>query len=377
MRSLRDTRIHKDPETPDRIVSTRARGCVMVVVVIGGGIVGCFMAYEMAKRGREVFLLEKEKALGEHTTTRNSGVIHGGIYYPLGSLKARFCVRGRHLTYQFLRDHDVPHRKCGKLIVALSDAEVTELEDLKHLGDGNGVENLKIIDDTDARKKEPRVRCKAALFSPETGLLDMASYIRTLERVLKGLGVSIVKQCEVLSISEENVVATTRGKMEGDVLINAAGLHGDNIGRLCGLKGFEIIPFKGDYYSTTEEVVQGLVYPVPGSTLGLGIHLTPTFGDEVLIGPSVLQVSNKEDYEIRTPRKEFEQGARAMVPDLDIRRIQPGFSGNRPKVHCHGKLNPDFVIERQDGGRIHLLGIESPGLTSAPALAEHVADLIA
>ena len=348
----------------------------MVVVVIGGGIVGCFVARQMVGKGRDVFLLEKEKALGEHTSTRNSGVIHGGIYYPHGSLKARFCVRGRRLTYEFLRDHSVPHRKCGKLIVALNGKEIEDLGDLKDLGEGNGVENLRLIDGTEAQKIEPRVRCMAALHSPETGLMDMAAYMRTVERILKGLGVTIVKQCQVLSISEENVLTTTRGEIESDILINAAGLHSDCIATMCGLDRYKIVPHKGDYYSTTEDAVRGLVYPVPGSTLGLGVHLTPTFGEEMLIGPSVLEVSDKEDYEIRTPREEFEQGARAMIPDLDLGKIYPGFSGNRPKVYDHGELKTDFIIQRQEKRRVHLLGIESPGLTSAPALAEYVESLI-
>jgi L-2-hydroxyglutarate oxidase LhgO len=291
-------------------------------------------------------------------------------------MKAKMCVRGRHLTYQFLKEHDVPHRKCGKLIVALNDKEVKDLEELKRLGDGNGVENLHIIDGKDAEKAEPRLRCLGALRSPETGLLDMAAHIRTVEKVIKGLGVTVVKQCEVLSISENNVVETTRGEIEGDIVINAAGLYSDSIARMCGLQAYEIVPFKGDYYNTTEQVVKGLVYPVPGSTLGLGVHFTPTFGDEIMIGPSVVQVSDKEDYDIKTPREEFEQGACAMVPDLNLERMYPGFSGNRPKVYRHGELIPDFIIEKQESGRIHLLGIESPGLTSAPALAEHITGLL-
>jgi L-2-hydroxyglutarate oxidase LhgO len=348
----------------------------MVVVIVGGGIVGCFVARQMAKNGREVFLLEKEKALGEGTSTRNSGVIHGGIYYPNGSLKAKTCVRGRHLTYAFLQDHSIPHRKCGKLLVALNDKECKDLEHLKDLGERNGVENLRLIDGPAVRKIEPRVRCLAALHSPETGLVDMAAYMRAIERVLKGLGVTIVKQCEVLSIDEQNVLTTTRGEIETNVLINAAGLYSDWIATMCGLEGYEIVPYKGDYYSTTEKVITALVYPIPGSTLGLGIHLTPTFGEEILIGPSVFRVEDKDDHEIRTPRDEFEQGALALVPDLDVGRMYPGFSGNRPKVFHHDELQTDFIIERQDKGRIHLLGIESPGLTSAPALAEYVEGLI-
>ncbi len=159
-------------------------------------------------------------------------------------------------------------------------------------------------------------------------------------------------------------------------MINSAGLYSDKIAKMCGLEGYEVVPYKGDYYSTTEEVVRGLVYPVPGSPLGLGIHLTPTFGEEILIGPSVVRIGDREDYDIRTPREEFEQGARAMIPSVDLRRLYPGFSGNRPKVYRDGELQTDFIIEMQEGGRIHLLGIESPGLTAAPALAEYVAGMI-
>ncbi len=348
----------------------------MSVVIIGGGIVGCHIAYRLVNEGREVFLLEKERALGEHTSTRNSGVIHGGMYYPHGSLRARLCVRGRHLTYEFLRKHTIPHSKCGKVIVALNPEELKSLERLKDLGESNGVENLNLVDEAAVQRLEPRVRCLAGLHSPETGILDMAAYMRTMEKVLKGLGVTLVKQCRVLSVDDHNTLATTRGDMEADILINSAGLYGDAIATLCGLEGYEIIPYKGDYYNTTEEAIRGLVYPVPDSPLSLGIHLTRTLGDEILIGPSVVKVTDKEDYKIRTPRKEFEAGALAMIPDFNTERIYPGYSGNRPKLYYHGDLQTDFVIVKQEPMRVHLLGIESPGLTAAPAIAESVAEII-
>jgi L-2-hydroxyglutarate oxidase LhgO len=348
----------------------------MDVAVIGGGIVGCHIAYRLAKEGKEVFLLEKEKALGEHTSTRNSGVIHGGIYYPQGSLKARLCVRGRHLTYDFLKNHDIPHWKCGKIIVALVASELKALEELKKRGEDNGVENLRVIEENEIQKIEPRVRCLAALHSPETGILDMAAYVRVIERLLKGLGVTIVKQCKVMCIDDQNTLTTTRGEMETKVAINAAGLYSDNIARMCGLEGYEILPHKGDYYNTTEEVIRGLVYPVPDSPYSLGIHLTRTLGEETLIGPSAVQVSDKDDYEIKTPREEFEKGALAIIPDLNIHRIYPGYSGNRPKVYYQGELQTDFVILKQEEKRVHLLGIESPGLTAAPAIAEYVSKMI-
>jgi L-2-hydroxyglutarate oxidase LhgO len=348
----------------------------MDVAIIGGGIVGCHVAYRLAKEGKEVFLLEKERALGEHTSTRNSGVIHGGIYYPQGSLKAQLCVRGRHLTYEFLRSLDIPHWKCGKIIVALVTSELRALEELKKRSEDNGVENLRVIEKNEVQKIEPRVRCLAALHSPETGILDMAAYMRTIERMLKGLGGTIVKQCEVLSIDDHNTMRTTRGEMEAEMIINAAGLYSDNIAKMSGLEGYEIIPHKGDYYNTTEEVIRGLVYPVPDSPHSLGIHLTRTLGEETLIGPSAIQGSDKDDYEIKTPREEFEKGALAMIPDFNIQKIYPGYSGNRPKLYYHGELQTDFVIQRQERGRIHLLGIESPGLTAAPAIAEYVAKML-
>jgi L-2-hydroxyglutarate oxidase LhgO len=348
----------------------------MAVVVIGGGIVGCHIAYHLAKDHREVFLLEKEKTLGEHASTRNSGVIHGGIYYPHGSLKARLCVRGRHLTYEFLRKHDIPHWKCGKIIVALMAEELKRLKDLKDQGEVNGVENLRLLEKSQIRNIEPRVRCLAALHSPETGILDMAVYMRTLEKVLKRSGVTVVKQSEVLSVDDHNTLMTTRGEMEAEIIINAAGLYSDHIAKMCSLEGYEIVPYKGDYYNTTEEVVRGLVYPVPDSPYTLGVHLTRTLGGETLIGPSVVQVTDKEDYEIRTPREEFEKGGLSMIPDFNTHRLYPGYSGNRPKVYYKGELQNDFVIQSQANGRVHLLGIESPGLTAAPAIAEYVAKML-
>jgi L-2-hydroxyglutarate oxidase LhgO len=338
--------------------------------------VGCHIAYRLAKEGKEVFLLEKEKALGEHTSTRNSGVIHGGIYYPRGSLKAGLCVRGRQLTYEFLQNHDIPYWKCGKIIVALVNSEWKALEGLKNQGDDNGVENLRLLDGAEVRMIEPRVRCLAALHSPETGILDMAAYMRVMEKLLKGMGVTVVKQCKVLSIDGKNTLGTTRGEMEAEMIINAAGLYSDCIAKMCGLEGYEIIPRKGDYYNTTEDVVRGLVYPVPDSPHSLGIHLTRILGGEILIGPSAVQVLDKEDYEIKTPREEFEKGALAMIPDFNIHRIYPGYSGNRPKLFYHGELQTDFVIRKQEEERIHLLGIESPGLTAAPAIGEYISKIM-
>ncbi len=346
------------------------------VAVIGGGIVGCHMAYRFAKQGYETFLLEKEGALGEHTSTRNSGVIHGGIYYASGSLKAKLCVRGRHLTYDFLKEHAIPHRKCGKLIVALEEKELGGLEKLWKQGELNGVENLKMIDANAVHNLEPRVKCLAGLHSPETGILDMAAYIRRMERILTDAGVTIVKRCSVVSVSDRNRLVTSRGEMEADILINAAGLHSDEVAVMCGIEGYRIVPFKGDYYNTTEEVIRTLVYPVPESTVSLGVHLTRTLGGETLIGPSAVRVEDKEDYGIRTPREEFEKGALAIIPDFDIGRIYAGYSGNRAKVAFQGEIQTDFLILRQEPGRIHLLGIESPGMTAAPAIAEYVAGLI-
>jgi len=349
----------------------------MAVVVVGGGIVGCHLAHRLAKEGKEVYLLEKEKALGEHTSTRNSGVIHGGMYYEPGSLKARLCVRGRHLTYEFLENHAIPFSKCGKVIVALREEEFGALESLRDRGVENGVENLRLLEGPEIRAIEPRVKCLAGLRSPETGVLDMAAYIRAMEKLLRESGVTIVKQCKVLSFDDHSrTLKTGRGEMEADVLINAAGLYSDEIANLCGLEGYEIVPYKGDYYNTTEDLVRGLVYPVPDSPHSLGVHLTRTMGEETLIGPSVLRGSEKEDYEIRTPRQEFVEGARAMVPDLNIQRIYPGYSGNRPKVYYQGVLQTDFVIRGHGREQVHLLGIESPGLTAAPAIAEYVTGIV-
>ena len=204
----------------------------------------------------------------------------------------------------------------------------------------------------------------------------MAGYMRTMERILQEKGVTIVKKCKVLAVAEDNTLTTTRGEMKAELMVNATGLHSDELASMCGVEGYEIVPHKGDYYNTTENVIQGLVYPVPDSSLSSGIHLTRTLDRETLLGPSLSKVEEKEDYDIKTPRHEFEEGTRKIIPDIDIQRIYPGYSGNRPKVYYRGQLQTDFVIEKQGQNRVHLLGIESPGLTAAPAIAEYVVQLL-
>jgi glycerol-3-phosphate dehydrogenase len=367
------------------------------IVIIGGGVVGCAIARALSEKWDDVFLLEALPKLGLGASTRNSGVIHSGLYYVRGSLKARHCLRGNRLTYEFCASHGVPHRKIGKLVVASSANEAEALSALVENGRSNGVEDLRIIDRAAIHAREPHIAGHHAIEVPSTGIVSSEDLVKAYARVATDQGANIVMQAKVdrLEALRETIrVTSTVGEIETACLINSAGLFADDVAGLLGSKMAEhrIYPVRGDYYEVARakrDLVRGLVYPLPHPGLmGLGVHFTRTLWGNVLLGPSARYVDDKNDYERdRVPVEEFARGAKRLLPELEIGDLTPAHSGIRAKLSPPPDSNTgkspstavaDFIIQRDPEipRAIHLMGIESPGLTSAPAIAEHVRELV-
>ncbi len=347
----------------------------MVIVVVGGGVVGSWIALELSNfAGNEIFLIEKEPSLWFHTSTRNSGVIHSGIYYEYHTLKRIFCIEGAKKSYEFFKKYNIEHNISGKLIVASSEEEIDTLKSLKENGDFNGVPDLKLISRNEILKVEPFCKSEYALYSPWTGVVNCSDYYRKMEALLQERKVNIITKCEVTKV-EQNIVYSSRGELKFDFLINAAGLHSDNIAKSSGLEDFQIVPFKGEYYSLNDPKVNGMIYPVPGQQNHLGIHLTRSAYDEIWIGPTSYQTISKDDYSLSQGIDIFIDACRMLLNDFEERKVSEGFSGIRPKCFHQSSYIKDFLIFRKSN-KIHLLGIESPGLTAAPAIANYINKLI-
>jgi len=351
-------------------------------VVIGAGVVGLAVARALALAGREVVILESEDAIGTHTSSRNSEVIHAGIYYPKGSLKARACVAGRELLYEYCVSHGVPHRRTGKLIVATSDSQLAELKSIQEKAHGNGVTDVVWMTRQQALALEPELRCVAALYSPSTGIIDshalMLAYLGDAEAKGAMLGLkSPLERCEVVSdgfVLQESIHART--------LVNSAGLKAPSVARMIRGYPADKAPgefyAKGNYYSLNRKnPFSRLVYPVPEPG-GLGVHVTLDLAGQARFGPDVEWV-DRISYEVDPRRAErFYAAIRRYWPGLPDASLSPGYAGIRPKIAGPKDPAPDFAIQgpREHGvpGLVHLFGIESPGLTASLALAGMVLD---
>jgi L-2-hydroxyglutarate oxidase LhgO len=351
-------------------------------VVIGAGVVGLAVARALALAGREVVILESEDAIGTHTSSRNSEVIHAGIYYPKGSLKARSCVAGKELLYEYCVSHGVPHRRCGKLIVATDEKQLDELKGIQAKAHANGVPDVVWMSRNQALALEPELRCVAALYSPSTGIIDshalMLAYLGDAEA--KGAMLALkspLEKCEIVSdgfVLQESIHAKT--------LVNSAGLKAPTVAK--SIKGYpaEKAPgefyAKGNYYSLNRRnPFSRLVYPVPEPG-GLGVHVTLDLGGQARFGPDVEWVE-KIDYDVDPRRADrFYAAIRRYWPGLPDASLSPGYAGIRPKTAGPKDPVPDFEIQgpRKHGvpGLVHLFGIESPGLTASLALAGMVLD---
>ena len=343
-------------------------------VVVGGGVVGLAVAAELAGRFGRILLLERLPRLGEGASTRNSGVVHSGIYYPPGSLKARLCVEGSRLLHAFCAERGVPLRRCGKLVVASEASEVPALERLKAQGMSNGVEGLEILDRGGLKDIEPEAEGVAALRVPSASILDAGELVRALAACAREKGVEILTGVEVSALEPDGkgiLVRSSQGDLRVRQAFNCAGLFSDRFQRRR-----PVHPCRGEYAEVVPAragLVRGLVYPAPHEGPGLGVHFTRTVAGGLLVGPNARYVSGKEDYESgRLPVEAFLEPARRLVPALQAGDLRPSYAGIRAKLAPEGDAGfRDFVLEAQDEARglIHLSGIESPGLTACLALA--------
>jgi L-2-hydroxyglutarate oxidase LhgO len=360
------------------------------VVVIGAGVVGLAIGRALARSGREVIVLEKNAAIGAETSSRNSEVIHAGIYYTPGSLKAHLCLRGRERLYSFCEAKGIAHRRCGKLIVAVSSEQAVLLETLETTAQANGVEDLRWIDGEELKAMEPAVVGAAALLSPSTGIVDGHALMLALQGDLEEAGGQVALRSEFSHGRYEGNAARLAVSSEGELLeldarlvINAAGLHAARVARAFeGLESQRVPQIhyaKGNYFMYQgRSPFNHLVYPLPEEG-GLGIHATLDLAGRTRFGPDV-EWCNGIDYTLDPARADaFYAAVRRYWPGLEDGTLAPGYVGVRPKLSGPGESPADFVVEAvgDDGGRVvHLFGIESPGLTSALALGEHVLELI-
>jgi L-2-hydroxyglutarate oxidase LhgO len=358
-------------------------------VVIGAGVVGLAVARALAAQGREVLILEGADAFGTGTSSRNSEVIHAGIYYPRNSLKARFCVAGRDQLYAFCQDHGVAHRRCGKLIVATSPEQLPELEKIRAAARGNGVD-LDLWSAAQACAAEPRLRCVGALHSPFTGIIDSHSYMLALLGQAENRGATLVCESRVTGIRIEPDALLVSVNDEGPALsartvVNCAGIYAPQVAAL--MEGFprQHIPTayfaKGNYFTLAgRSPFERLVYPVPEPG-GLGVHLTLDLAGRARFGPDVQWVETPE-YTVDPRRADrFYAAIRAYWPGLADESLQPAYAGIRPKISGPAAPAADFRIDGPGvhgvPGIVNLFGIESPGLTASLAIADHVAALTA
>jgi len=365
------------------------------ITIIGSGVIGLAVAAQVASQDREVYVLEKNETFGLETSSRQSGVIHSGIYYPEGSLKAKMCVAGNRILYQLCEEYGIGYRRLGKLIVATSDEETGELQTLLARGRRNGVEDLRILSRREMKELEPNVEGVAAILSPSTGIIDSHALMRYFIARARDKGAQIAYRAKVVAIEKvadgykvtvgegtEEFSFTTR------IVVNCAGLYSDKVAELTGIdiakEGYKLHYCKGEYFSVgggKNRLVSRLIFPLPPPKgTSLGIHVTLDLEGRMRLGPSI-QYVDSIDYAVDNQHQQlFYDSVTRFLPFIDYDDLEPEMAGIRPKLQEPGEDIKDFVI-RDEGdkglpGFINLIGIESPGLTASAAIAKYVSGLI-
>jgi L-2-hydroxyglutarate oxidase LhgO len=360
-------------------------------IVIGAGVVGLAVARALARAGHETMVLERHELIGSETSSRNSEVIHAGIYYPPGSLRARLCVRGKELLYRFCEENRVAHARCGKLLVATSEAQLPKLAALRENAIRNGVDDLEPIGANAARALEPELACVGALLSPSTGIVDSHGLMLALEGHIEAGGGSVVLRCPVERIEREAsglFRLATGGDNPGTItcrhLVNSTGLAASKLARTLDYAGRYTPPetyyAKGQYYALSgRSPFSRHIYPMPDGAW-LGLHATVDIGGRCKFGPDIAWI-DEIDYGFEPEKlSRFLDFVRSYYPGLDESRLHADYTGIRPKLYREGEPVPDFAIHGPEthgmDGLVALYGIESPGLTAALAIGEVVAELL-
>ncbi|MGB9702813.1 MAG: NAD(P)/FAD-dependent oxidoreductase [Candidatus Kapaibacteriota bacterium] len=365
------------------------------IVIIGAGVVGLAIAAELSKTNKNVLLVEKMPTFGNGTSSRNSEVIHSGIYYPTNSLKATLCVEGNRLMYEWCDKYNVPHNKIGKFIVAVNSEDEENLYKLYEQGNINSVNTLEFISSNKLKNLEPNISSTLAIFSPTTGIVDSHSLMQSFEAFAINNGLEIVYNHNVVEIEKKAngyKITLKFGDSKFDInsekIINSAGLYADQIAQLIGLDiaqlGYKQTFCRGHYFKTTRQnIASHLIYPVPEKNWsGIGVHITLDLAGNVKFGPDVMYLpENIEDYTIPIERKQlFYESIKRYLPSIKIEDLQPDQAGIRPKIQKQGEAQKDFIISEESNkdfpGMINLIGIESPGLTSSLAIAKYVKSLL-
>jgi L-2-hydroxyglutarate oxidase LhgO len=362
------------------------------IVIIGAGVVGLAIAKELSSRGKEVLILEQFSAFGQITSSRNSGVIHAGIYYDDKSFKAKMCVEGNKLLYQYCDFYKIPHRNTKKILVASTDEQTKIIDNIKNQAEKNGVLNIEKISKSKVAKLEPLIKCEEALLIPSSGIIDVISFMSSLEGQIKDSQGMISYNSEVSKINFDgsgfNIEVLDERKnitkIRSNKLINSAGLFASDIANKIQELNESLIPqtfyAKGNYFSLTKDLgIRHLIYPIPEG-FGLGVHLTLELNNTIKFGPDVEWVENNKNYKVDIERKNFfKDEILKYLPSLDVNLLQAAYSGIRPIMNTKNKSMRDFVIntyaDHKIFGLINLYGIESPGLTSSLALAKYIADI--
>ncbi|MFH1338652.1 MAG: NAD(P)/FAD-dependent oxidoreductase [Candidatus Omnitrophota bacterium] len=364
------------------------------ISVVGAGVIGLAIAAELSKEYSDIVVIEKNSTFGQETSSRNSEVIHAGIYYPGGSLKAKMCVEGKELLYEYCGQNNIGHKRMGKLIVAVDDNEVKELEELYKNGLGNGVADLKILSEGEIKKLEPRVKAIAAIHSPSTGILDTHALMNNFASRAQSRNVQIAYSTELTGVEKQKtgLKVSVKDEREGTfdfltrVFINAAGLNSDKVARMAGIdkKEYTLKYCKGDYFrvhNNKAKLLSRLVYPVPAKKgVSLGIHTALDLAGSLRLGPDAEYV-DKIDYAVDESKKEiFYENTRRFMPFIEPEDLAADMSGIRPKLQGPGEDFRDFLIKEESGnglpGFVNLIGIDSPGLTCVLSIAKEIKKIV-